>query len=551
MNENRKIAKMAEEIEESEEKGKKKRGNTQFQLFMVTQDIDRHIGQNAEEINQAIEDRVGENLLWSYTNIHAGDTQSVWDFERKQFFDVEKLIHAHSVIRVKKKITINALADMLGIEPQYVERPKAGNNAESKMLAYLVHARDSDKKQYDPFRVVASRDAIPYYEIYAKNKKQWDKDRAVDRTKKTEIDEDYIIEKIEEGEIVDADQIILTDEYYRVYSRHPERIDRALKISARRRQLKNAEAIRGGQLKQIVYITGKPRVGKSYLTDVIINAIRTKMPGGDKWLLCDANTDNCFDKYAGQEIMLIDDARGDAMKANQWTRFLDPRRVNEGTARYNDKLVSARVIIFNSYYSVDRFFYFTKGIGENDKSEALDQFIGRIGVHLTVHGRDDIDLAVSDYKPSMRYIEIEDRHGKTERHKIVTEHSFATICEHQTVENIAALTVAIIAANQHAGRVTDAIMDAVASTGIPYRDIIEIRAKAIEEKRAAEEAEKEAEQKERLRACCFTDKEYEALLELDKLNEIERKENAENERYKKMCEESDNEFAEMHGLGGG
>ncbi len=447
---------------------KKKRQNTQFTLFMITQDLEHHIGKSAKKINDQVENRVGENYEFAHTIVHNRDCQCVWNYQKKQYEAVPKNEHAHTVLKLKKKVTINALADLLGIEPQYIEKPKAGNNALGKMLAYLIHARDPDKFLYDPTEVYSSVGAIPYTEIYAKNKKQWEMDRARVRTKQTEIETDDLIEKIETGEIIDREQILLTDEYYRCYSRNSGRIDKALEIASQRRQAQNVQRIKDGNLKQAIFITGAPRKGKSYLTDQITDALGKE----HGWRVNSGAASNCFDNYNGEEIFILDDARGSSMKAEEWTRLLDPRKANWGSARFHHKMMSPQVIIFNCYKDVDEFFYFTKGIGENDKSEALDQFIGRILIRIFVHKPDDIDVSLAHERPSTRTISFEDRYGNLEEHTIHTDHSFVTLCEHQTNENVVALVSALICANQHAGKVTDAMMNAVAKLQIPYNNIL-------------------------------------------------------------------------------
>lgn len=455
-----------EKMDETDEK--KKRKNTQFHLFMITQDLEHHIGKTPTEVNQEIEKRLGDNFKYSHTIMHDRCYTTEWDYQEKKYKPVLKRKHMHTVLKVNKKMTINAISEALDIPAQYIEKPKAGKNAEDYMLAYLIHAREPDKVLYEPNEVTSSNSAIPYSSIYSQRKKNWELDRAKKRTKQTEIETDDLIEKIEIGEIVDVDQILLTDEYYRCYSRNSTRIDKALEIASRRRQAQNVQLIKEGNLKQVIFITGAPRKGKSYLTDQITH----KIAQDKNWLIGEGAISNCLDDYNGEEIFVLDDVRGSAMKAEEWTRLLDPRRANRGSARYHNKMMSPQLIIFNCYKDVDEFFYFTKGISEHEKSEAIDQFIGRILIRIVVHAKDDIDLSLSDEKPSERYLEIIDKDGYPEYKLIKTEHSFVTICEHQTNENIIALVSALICANQHSGKVTDAMMNAIATVNKEYNNVL-------------------------------------------------------------------------------
>lgn len=461
--------------------------NNQYFLFMVTQDIAHHIGSNAQEINSKIENLIGENLEHCYTIEHNRCTRDVWNIQEKKYEKEYKNSHAHSVIKVKRKRTISSIAETLGIEEQYVEKPKTkGPKAESVMLAYLIHACQPSKVPYEPSEVVSSSSATPYEEVWAKNKKEWDLWLSKARNKQAEITVDEILEKIESEEIVDKNQILLTDEYYRCYSRNSKKIDNALEIASQRRQARGVQKIKDGNLKQVIFITGEPRKGKSYLTDQIAQNL-AKEKG---WLVGEGAVSNCFDDYHGEEIFVLDDARGSSMKAEEWTRFLDPRKANRGSARFRNKVMSPQIIVFNCFKDVDEFFFFTKGLGKNDKSEALDQFIGRILIRLVVHGPNDIDVSLSHERPSTRAIEFTNSYGENERHVVETEHSFVTICEHQTNENVVALVAAMVCANQHAGRVTDAMLDAVAKLQIPYNNVLEEDEKILlEEKSSIEEQE--------------------------------------------------------------
>lgn len=461
--------------------------NNQYFLFMVTQDIDHHIGSNAQEINEKTEALIGENLDYCYTIEHNRCTRDVWNIQEKKYEKEYKKINFHTVVKVKKKRTISSIAGTLGVEPQYVEKPKTkGPTAESRMLAYLIHACQPKKVKYNPSEVVYSTGATPYMEVWAKNKKDWDLWLSKARNELAEITVDEILEKIENEEIVDKNQILLTDEYYRCYSRNSKKIDNALEIASQRRMARGVQNIKEGNLKQVIFITGEPRSGKSYLTDQITQNLAKEK----NWLVAEGAASNCFDDYKGEEIFVLDDARGSSMKAEEWTRFLDPRKANRGSARFHNKMMTPQIIVFNCYKDVDEFFYFTKGISESEKSEALDQFIGRILIRLVVHGPNDVDVSFSHERPTTRAIEFTNRHGDYERHVVETEHSFVTICEHQTNENVVALVAAMVCANQHSGRVTEAMMEAVAKLNIPYNNILdEDERLLIEEKRSIEEQE--------------------------------------------------------------
>ena len=109
--------------------------NNQYFLFMVTQDIDHHIGSSAQEINDKIEALIGENLEHCYTIEHNRCTRDVWNIQEKKYEKEYKKINFHTVVKVKKKRTISSIAETLGIEQQYVEKAKRAATIPARIKA--------------------------------------------------------------------------------------------------------------------------------------------------------------------------------------------------------------------------------------------------------------------------------------------------------------------------------------------------------------------------------------------------------------------------------
>lgn len=93
---------------------------------------------------------------------------------------------------------------------------------------------------------------------------------------------------------------------------------------------------------------------------------------------------NIFDEVNGEEILFLDDVRGDSLTASDWLKLLDPFNISPISARYQNKMGAAKVIIItSSKYPLD-FFYDTKG---NDR-EDLSQYVRRIECLATIKGND-------------------------------------------------------------------------------------------------------------------------------------------------------------------
>ena len=132
----------------------------------------------------------------------------------------------------------------------------------------------------------------------------------------------------------------------------------------------------------IFYVTGKPRTGKSYFSERLAQWIQicAQHDGQGEWDIYDCSPTNPIDDYQGEEIITLDDLRGMAMTASDWLNLLDPEHAKRLSARYKNRYVCPRVIIITAYKDVVEFFYYMKGLGSkgNDRSEAMDQFLGRI-----------------------------------------------------------------------------------------------------------------------------------------------------------------------------
>lgn len=336
----------------------------------------------------------------AYCIIHDRDTREVWDDSMNAYVIETKPKHFHMVIRFLRDEqsqqllsgTLQSIATIVGVEPQYIEKAGKGRFVWDNMISYLTHIKYANKAQYDPSEVATVGATIngvdmftPYQKVYNDRKQAWELGRAKITKQQASIDVDGLEEKILLGE-VKRNQVLLTDSLFAIYAHNKRRLDDAFDIYADRKIAKTIQAMESGDfLLSVFYVTGKSHSGKSYFTDYLVKKIHddAKRLYNEDWTVCTCAASNPFDEYRGEEILVMDDLRGMAMTASDWLKLLDPDRVNLASARYHNRRIACRAIIINSERDVIDFFYYVKGRGE--VSESMDQFIRRIIARVVIY----------------------------------------------------------------------------------------------------------------------------------------------------------------------
>lgn len=329
--------------------------------------------------------------------LHDKDTRSVWDDTQMRETMELKMIHLHIVSRLSKAAMAADIAKACGVHPNMIEKPKSGRYSYENQLAYLIHAKHKDKYQYSPQSVVTIDNsgvtnvkAKPYTEIYAENHTTWERAAAKAGKKTSKQDADRLVEMILDGKLT-YHQVMMTNEYYNIYSYNMRRCDDAFAAYEKRKECKNTQALNNGEFKRsVIFITGKSGSGKTrcakQFMDTLIKQVREEF--GENWNVCPTAATNPIDDYRGEEILFMDDVRGNAMISNDWLKLLDPYNATQSSARYRNKTVTSRVIIVTSEKNPFEFFYFVKGNG-NERSEAMDQHIRRIMALVQVVCKDE------------------------------------------------------------------------------------------------------------------------------------------------------------------
>jgi len=302
-----------------------------------------------------------------------------------------KPLHLHGVIRFSKGATLNVLAELIGVQPQYLEKAKKGRFGYDNMLSYLTHIKYIDKHQYEPnevFTLVGKS----YTDIYTERRTDWLKGRAKVKTEKAKADVDYLLEMILTGQIF-KDQIFTNDEYYNIYARNASKCDDAFHIYGERRAFNTMQAILNKDIKvSVIYIKGNVESGKSTMAKELCKKLITYSQdlGGNRWRVCPAAASNPLDDFKGEEILFMDDLMGSALSSSDWLKLLDPENAGFMSARYRNKIGGCRCVIITSTRDMVDFFMYCKQVGSSrEKTPALDEFLRRIMACVNVYDVDN------------------------------------------------------------------------------------------------------------------------------------------------------------------
>lgn len=317
----------------------------------------------------------------AYIIKHDKDKISTWNSNLMTNTVEDKAVHVHTLLKFEKGISLNKIALAVEVEPQYLEKLKSGRYGYDNCLAYLVHAKDETKYQYRPEEVttVLGED---YTSIYNRSIETWLKGRATKKAKETKLSIDWLCEQILEGKIT-KNNIMLTDDYYTIYGQYKRRINEALETAGERKSYRTIADLEEGKFKKtVIFISAKSGMGKTKLSKALIEIIQaTAMKNGLNWETCVTASTNAFDEYNGQEILFLDDIKGDSFTVSDWLKLLDPYTISPISARYHNKIGSARMIIITNTKLPVELFYFAK----NNYNEDLGQFIRRIDLLVHIH----------------------------------------------------------------------------------------------------------------------------------------------------------------------
>lgn len=319
----------------------------------------------------------------AYAIIHDKDEETVFDSENKQYLAKKKTLHGHFLLKFKGA-TLEELALAVHLKEQYLEKGRSGRFSFDSFLAYLIHKKDPSKFQYDPQKVVTLL-GTDYMQIFKERADAWERGRALKEAKATNEEIDLLLEKIITEQITKS-EILLDVRLQKVYLAHKTRINEAFATLGEIKSNRTKIELENGDFKKsIFFFHGKSGVGKTQLAKQFVTAIESfARRHYKKWNhLLTAGT-NALDEFNGEEILLLDDVRGDSLTASDWLKLLDPYTISPISARYSNRMGSARIIIITSTKHPLEFFYKTKG----NEREDLSQFIRRFDSLITLDEND-------------------------------------------------------------------------------------------------------------------------------------------------------------------
>ena len=342
---------------------------------------------NIEKILEEIVKRVSDvaTVFEAYAIKHDKDTSLVFDSVTSSITSKLKEPHIHALLKFEKGATLTDLAVKIGLEPQYLEKAKSGRYGYDNLLAYLIHAKDKDKYQYSPDEVITLT-GKNYLEVYHERHVSWLKGKAKKEVKQTYKDIDLLIDNIL-NENITKQEILLNKKYHTLYTVHRVRINDAIRTVGEIKSAKVKYELEHKEFKKtVIFIYGKSGLGKStFAKELTKDIVQLAKLNGQKWQSVLTAGTNMFDEVNGEEILLLDDVRGDSLTASDWLKVLDPYSISPVSARYQNKTAASKVIIITSSKHPLTFFYHTKGNFQED----LSQYVRRIEQLVTVKGTSD------------------------------------------------------------------------------------------------------------------------------------------------------------------
>ena len=295
--------------------------------------------------------------------------------------------HIHGYLDFPKQIDLKKVALAIGLEPQRIETPKSRggrNNTKKNNLAYLIHAKDSDKYQYD-IEEVETFDTFNYREFIDNHKEEFERRAATVKREKLEESLDLVLSKVQRGELT-YDEIMRNDNYAILYANNQQKFRDAFNFHAERECYLRLASLKSSEYDlTVIYIHGISGAGKSTLANKIIEMVQFNLNKyGFRGDCYSASSSNPFDNYLGEEILLLDDLRSNSLSASDWLKLLDPINSARMSARYSNKLVVPRLIIITAYMSPIDFF-------DGIKTEDTNQYLRRIQFTIEMSRNEEME----------------------------------------------------------------------------------------------------------------------------------------------------------------
>ena len=356
----------------------------------------------------------GGEVSGAWLNRHDQDRYSRDDAPSSDKIGSPKMRHVHGIIQQgggrnsAKRLHCVEIDRALGFAGSVVRAPSRGGRIENA-LAYLIHAKDPDKFQYDPSLVATVR-GLDYREIQAANAKAWARRAVMGRTVSVSAKEwadltDAVVQKVLDGEVDELD--ILNDKTLGdIYARGKAKIDLALQFHARRHMAAEVAKINAGDFKKsAIWLMGGRDQGKTYLATGLARELSARVG----WRVFLASAKNGLDNYTGQEVILANEPGSGLLEWADLLVLLDPRYPGPISRRYTNAPDAApRVVILAVSVDPVEFGFFIPG--KRSTSDHLDQLLRRLAFQVIAkkqHGEPRYLVSrMGEVEPYQRLIEI-------------------------------------------------------------------------------------------------------------------------------------------------
>jgi hypothetical protein len=176
-----------------------------------------------------------------------------------------------------------------------------------------------------------------------------------------------VLQGIINGSITYTD-LTTDDDLSLLYAKHRNKFDNALSIAIERK----ANSLDRNSVSTIWIHSKFSGIGKTLLAREKANEFI-----GDRNLSIyqSSSSNDLFQDYKGQEVVILDDLRPTDIELTDLLRLLDPNYTGSAKSRYNNKRVTADLIIITSMHSPVKFF---SRLVSDFTSEPVDQLLRRI-----------------------------------------------------------------------------------------------------------------------------------------------------------------------------
>ena len=244
--------------------------------------------------------------------------------------------HVHCIIDFRYPTSLTTISNQLRIKSEHFQliRQKKpwGKTWVTDIgggLSYLTHRNVENKHHYSDDEVIANAG--------------WD--WKLERMKSEEIQKKLKLENIIQG-IIDGDiQRFNLSEYVdeHIYINNRRMIESAFdykRLMAARANDRNMECI---------FISGKSGTGKTTLAKDFAKSL-------DNECFISGGSNDPFQGYSGQKVIVIDDARPGLFSAAEWLKITDNHTSSLVHARYHNVLLDAKYLIVTSIMTIEQFF---------------------------------------------------------------------------------------------------------------------------------------------------------------------------------------------------